>query len=925
MSIAKPTLRAATSALLISLLVAGCGGESPEKMLGSAKDYLAKNDPKAAIIQIKNALQKNPDSPEARYLLGKTLLESGDVVAAEVELRKALVLKHPQDLVLPRLAQAMLGQGQSKKLIEEFVKVELTDLIPRADFLTSMAIAYGAQGNMAALQTNVQAALAAQPGYAPALIVQARAKALQGDVDGALGLVEEVIAKRPTDHHAWKLKGDIFLNSRNQPAEALLAYRKAVEVKPDFLDGHVGATTILLQQGKTADAQTQFEPLKKLAPNHPQIKFIEAQLAYQKRDFKAAREIAQQLLKALGDNPKALQLAGAVEFQNNSLVQAEAYLSKALQLAPELALAQRMLIMTYLRLGQIDKAVAMLQPILNKPVSDPELYSIAGQVYLQSGDAKKAQEYFAKASGLDPKDPKKRTALAVAHYKVGQVDAALGELQDIATTDAGITADMALISAHLSRKEFDKALKAIDAMEKKQPDKPMAANLRGRTLVAKQDPAGARKSFERALEIDPTFFAAAASLAALDLNEKKPDEAKKRFEAVLAKDPKHTRSLLALAELRARAGGSKDEVVELIGKAVSASPNEAAPRLMLVDFLLRNNDAKQALTAAQSAVSTLPDNAELLEALGRAQHESGDFNQAISTFNRLVAMRPHSAQPLLRLASVQRASGNKDASAASLRKALEVQPNSMEVQRGLILLDVEARRYDAALKVSRDIQKQNPKSAVGFALEGDIYAAQKNWDGAAAAYRTGLKLLSISELATKLHAVLKVAGKQQDADKFSAAWQKDNPRDAAFTFYLGDEAIARKDFATAEKQYAAVVALQPNNAVALNNLAWVMGKLGKDGAVAMAEKAIALAPNQAAFLDTLATLLSAKNEYVRALELQNKALSIQPRNDGFRLNLAKIHLAGGKKDLARKELDELAKLGDRFPQQPEVAELLKRL
>ena len=925
MSFANTRTRAAMSALLVSLLVVGCGGDSPEKMLGSAKDYLAKNDTKAAVIQIKNALQKNPDSPEARYLLGKALLEGGDVVAAEVELRKALVLKHPQDLVLPSLAQAMLGQGQSKKLIQEFVKVELTDLIPRADFLTSMAIAYGAQGNMAALQSNVQAALAAQPGYAPALIVQARAKALQNDIDGAFAGVEEVIAIRPTDHQAWKLKGDILLNSRNQPSEALLAYRKAVEVKPDFLDAHVAAMTILLLQGKAAEAQTQFEPLKKLAPNHPQTKFIEAQLAYQKRDFKAAKEISQQLLKLLGDNPKALQLAGAIEFQSNSLVQAEAYLSKALQLAPELALAQRMLITTYLRLGQIDKAVAMLQPILNKPVIDPELYSIAGQVYLQSGDAKKAQEFFAKASGLDPKDPKKRTALAVAHYKDGQVDVALGELQDIATADAGTTADMALISAHLSRKDYDKALKAIDALEKKQPDKPMAANLRGRTLVAKQDAAGARKSFERALQIDPTYFAAAASLAALDLSEKKPEEAKKRFDAVLAKDPKHTRSLLALAELRARAGGTKEEVVELIGKAVSASPNEAAPRLMLIEFLLRNSDVKQALTVAQGAVSTLPDNAELLDALGRAQQESGDLNQAISTFNRVVAMRPHSVQPLLRLASVQRASGNKDATAASLRKALEVQPNSLEAQRGLIMLDVEARRYDAALKVSRDMQKQNPKSVVGYVLEGDIYAAQKNWDSAAAAYRAGLKLSSISELGTKLHAVLKVGGKQQDADKFSATWQKDNPRDAAFTFYLGDEAIARKDFATAEKQYAVVVALQPNNSVALNNLAWVTGKLGKDGAVAFAEKAIALAPNQPAFLDTLATLLSAKNEYARAVELQNKALSLQPRNDAFRLNLAKIHLAGGKKELARKELDELAKLGARFPQQPEVADLLKRM
>lgn len=925
MSFAKTSTRAALSALLVSLLVIACGGDSPEKMLGSAKEYLAKNDPKSAVIQIKNVLQKNPDSAEARFLLGQALVDGGDRPSAEVELRKALALKYSQDLVVPRLAQAMVGQGQFKKLIDEFGKTALTDPVAKADLQTSLAMAYSAQGNTAAFAAAMSAALTAQPGYGPALVVQARNKAVLRDFDGALAGVDEVVAKDPKNFEAWKLKGDLHYYNKNQPDEALLAYRKAVEAKADFLAGHVGALTILLQQGKTAEVQTQFEQLKKLAPNHPQTKFIEAQIAFQKGDYKVAREVVQQLLKVAGDNSRALQLAGAIEFQNNSLVQAEAYLGKALQITPELRLAQRLLIMTQLRSGHVDKALATLQPILARPEVDPALFPIAGQAYLQSGDAKKAEEYFTKAARLDPKDPKKRTALAVAHLKVGQVDSAVGELQDIAASDAGVTADMALISTHLGRKDYDKALKAIDAMEKKQPGKPLAAHLRGRTLLAKRDLAGARKSFEQALSIDPTYFAAAASLAALDLAEKKPDEARKRFEAVLVKEPKHIPALLAIAELRARAGGTKDEVVELIGKAVAANPNDANPRLMLVDFLLRNNDSKQAMAAAQSAVAAMPDSAEVLGALGRAQQESGDLNQAISTFNKLTTMRPLSVQPLLQLAGAQMASGNRDAAASSLRKAVEIQPNSLEAQRGLIMVEVAAKRYDVAMKAAREIQKQNPKSPAGFALEGDINVAQRNWDAAATAYRAALKMVASAELATKLHQVLKVSGKVQDAEKFSATWQKDNPKDAAFMFYLGDDAMARKDFAAAERHYAAVVALQPNSALAYNNLAWVTGKLGKDGALALAEKANNLAPNQPAFMDTWAMLLSAKGDYARALELQTKVVGMQARNGEFRLNLARIHIAGGKKDLARKELDELAKLGDKFPQQAEVADLLKKL
>jgi predicted Zn-dependent protease len=113
--------------------------------------------------------------------------------------------------------------------------------------------------------------------------------------------------------------------------------------------------------------------------------------------------------------------------------------------------------------------------------------------------------------------------------------------------------------------------------------------------------------------------------------------------------------------------------------------------------------------------------------------------------------------------------------------------------------------------------------------------------------------------------------------------------------------------------------------VAYNNLAWVTAKLNKEGAIALAEKANALAPNQPAFMDTLAVLLSDKGDYAKAVELQTKVMTQQPQNALFRLNLAKIHIKGGKKDLAKKELDELAKLGDKFGGQAEVAGLLKGL
>lgn len=920
----KNQTHAVLSALLVSLLLVACG-EKPEAMLSSAKDYLAKNDNKAAVIQIKNALQKNPDMPEARFMLGKALLDSGDPAGAETELRKALALNYPQDAIVPLLANALLAQGQAKKLTEEFGKTTLTDKPAQGAFLTTLASAYAAQGQAEPAQASLDAALAATPDYAPAKLIQARQKGGQRDFDGALALTDEVIASTPQSFEAWKLKGDLLRYAKNQPTEALAAYRKSVEIKPEFLAGQAALITLLFQQNNLADAATQVEQLKKFNPNHPQTKFLQAHLAYQQKDLKGARDLVQQVLKAVPSNVQALQLAGAVELQLNSPIQAEAYLSKALQALPGLPLARRLLVTVYLRTGQAAKAMATLKPGLAGDNVDPALYAVAGEVFLLNNDLKSAQEYFTKATQQDPKNARNRTSLALTRMVSGQVDSAFGELENIAASDSGTTADMALISAHLRRQELDKALQAIDGLEKKQPDKPLAANLRGRVLLAKKDAAGARKSFERALQIDPLYIPAVASLAGLDLADKKPQDAKARFDAVLAKDPKNSQALLALAELSLRTGGSKEEVVKLVGNAVTANPTEVAPRLLLIDYYLRDKDLKQATSAAQDAAATLPESPEILAALARTQQAAGEFNQALATYNKLAALQPMSPMPYMGMADVQMAMKDKAAAAASLRKALELKPDLQQAQRGSILLDMDGKNIQGALATAKTMQKQDPKGAVGYVLEGDIHASQKNWDSAATAYRDGLKQVSSPELAIKLHSVLLAANKASDADRFATTWQRDNPKDAAFLLYLGDGAISRKDYATAEKLYSNVTKMLPNNAVAYNNLAWVTARLNKDGAIALAEKANTLAPNQPAFMDTLAVLLSDKGDYAKAVEWQTKVVTLQPQNPVFKLNLAKIHIKGGKKDLAKAQLDELAKLGDKFGGQKEVAELLKTL
>jgi predicted Zn-dependent protease len=83
--------------------------------------------------------------------------------------------------------------------------------------------------------------------------------------------------------------------------------------------------------------------------------------------------------------------------------------------------------------------------------------------------------------------------------------------------------------------------------------------------------------------------------------------------------------------------------------------------------------------------------------------------------------------------------------------------------------------------------------------------------------------------------------------------------------------------------------------------------------------------NEPAFMDTLAVLLFDKGDTARALDLQAKAVQASPLEGTIRFNYARMLAKVGRKAEARKELEEIASWGERYPAQAEVAGLLRQL
>ena len=490
--------------------------------------------------------------------------------------------------------------------------------------------------------------------------------------------------------------------------------------------------------------------------------------------------------------------------------------------------------------------------------------------------------------------------------------------------DVGTTAEVQVIQNLIQEKQFDKAMNAVEALEKEQPNNPTTFNLKGAVYLGKNDVANARKSFERALKLESNSIAAAMNLAQLDVEEGNPEAARRRFQGILAKDKTNAQAMMGLAGLAA-ATAHETEYVAWLEKAAEAGPSLVRPRILLADYYLRKNDAQKALTMAQEALTANPDNVQVMELLGTAQIAAGETKNAVTTYDKLSRLSPNDPVVHYKLATAQAASQSIAAAVPSLKKALELKPDYAQAEIMLAYAEIDAGRYGIALKIAQQLQKQDPKSASGLALQGDILMAQKQFAPALTAYARALEINKTGVLVVKAHMALSAGGNRKEADARLLQWLKDQPNDVVARDYLAATYMKAGQYKQAIEQYQLLLVTDPKNGHALNNLAWLYQQEKDPRALATAEQAYLVNSDGADIMDTLGWLLVEQGNTTRAVELLQKATERAPASTGIRYHWAVALARAGDNPRARKELEDLLAKNKTFPERKEAQALLKQL
>ncbi|MDH4390294.1 MAG: tetratricopeptide repeat protein, partial [Aquabacterium sp.] len=393
----------ATAALLTALALSGCG--KPEaQAIAKVRDRAASVDPATARKDLRNLVQAHPKSGEARLLLGQRMLDDGDGAAAAIELQRALEYGAAEHQALPVLVEALLQSGQYGRATQGYNQANLapTDANAHARLMAAVAGAEMALGNGSGARTAVDSALQAAPQAPQALLAKARLAAIDGDLPGALAVVDAVVASHPTLVDAWVLKGDLHLRQDDNRANAQGAFDRAVALRATLVAPRMALMSLHVAQGDLPAAQAQLAALKQLAPKNINTTMAEGQLAFVAGEHARARDIFQGLLRVLPDNATLLLTAGENELVLGSAQQAEAHFAKVVALAPGNAVARRQLARAQVQLGQLPKALATLAPLVDRADAPADVLAMAAGARMLNNEPRAAQALYDRLARLKP-------------------------------------------------------------------------------------------------------------------------------------------------------------------------------------------------------------------------------------------------------------------------------------------------------------------------------------------------------------------------------------------------------------------------------------------------------------------------------------------------------------------------------------------
>ncbi len=624
-------------ALFFVALTASSCSSDPEtakrQHLERGNQYVAEKKDEFAVVEYASAVKLDPKYGEARFKLAETYERLSNIRAAFPEYIRAAD-------ALPDDRKAQIKATQVLLLSGRFDD---------------------AKARAAAL-------VAKNPKDVEVLLLYANSLAALRDPAGAIAQIEEALKVNPKSSPAFVNLGAVRMRS-GEAKEAEAAFRKAIELEPASVDAKLALANFLWAVERAPEAEAT---LKEALAKEPQHLLANRMLAVLYVATKRPNE-AEQPLKAVADVSKTpasrLQLADYYAGVGRNKEAANLLTPLSSDPATFADAHARLAALDYAE-GRLAEAHKRLDGVLAKIPTHAPVLVMKTQWLTTENKLDEALDRGKAAVAADPESATAHFALATVHDRRSEVADAvkaynevlrlnpravaaqveLSRLSLISGDKTGAVryaesarqaepssaeARVALARSLIAAGNFSRAEAELGVLLKAVPNAAVVHAVNGTLQASRNNPAAARTSFERALELSPGFLEALGGLTYLDLQAKNPAGAIVRLDAEVARQPTSA-PLLALLARAHSAAGDEARAEQALRRAVSVDPRFTTGYNMLAQLYIKQRRLDEARIEFEGLVQRNPSAVGARTMVGMLLEAQGKHDEARKSYEATV-------------------------------------------------------------------------------------------------------------------------------------------------------------------------------------------------------------------------------------------------------------------------------------------------
>jgi len=728
--------------------------------------------------------------------------------------------------------------------------------------------------------------------------------------------------------------------------EASIMYRRALQKNQKNGDAYyrLGLASLKLGQGnEAAGALRRAMTLPPVNPDGP-VKLADLYWISYANSQGAARERAKPLLPEIEDiskeilkkDPKSfdgLRFKAYLELAKPDLPAAISTLEAANQVKPYDTGLMLYYVKALIQANRMPEAEKIAKEMIGRQKNLFPMYNALAGMYLVQKRIPDAEQIFRLQADNNPHAEAPLVLLATFYATSNRRADMEATLKRILDDSKDFPTGRLTVGAFFVRmRDYGRAQQEFDEGMKADPkNKALYQKATVETLVLQGKDKEASELINEVLKQDPKDGEAISMRSALLLKSGSPDQIKQAvgdLQGLVSRNPGNGSSHFQLGQ--ALLANKQIEPAKLeLEEAKRLEPRLTGPRVLLARIYAQKGDYARSLTESEEVLAIQPGNyaARLLHSsaligLGKeaqardeivallkqspnlpdAQYQLAwitfqdkDFKEAETLFEQMRATNPNDPRGLMGVVESEIARNDYSKALALLREEIRKNPDRLEYRAGIANILLRDKQYDAAIQELQQLAAKNPKSSETLLRLGAAYQLKGDTNAAIENYRKAESVSAPGDVVPALRLALLL------------------------------DSSGRRD--EAKLLYEEVLKSDPNNLIALNNLAYIKAEQGVDldNALTLAQRARKTDPKDPNVADTLGWIYIKKNLSDDAIRIYREVVRTAPENAAYHYHLAMALYQKGDKQGAKQALDEALKRGPKPPEQQGIKELMAKV